>query len=346
MIGLPRASGSSAIIPRMLIAYLDQKDWIALLKADAGKPERPTHSDVLTLLRAAVDAGKVSLPLSHVHYQETSHRKPFAKRVQLAELMSELSRLHTIAPFNRLTQDEMRHFIATNAARFDGSTAIASHAPPIPFGRGGDHAFGSPIIADGLGTLKVKFRPLAAGVDEVVDSMSDVLELGLLAGHPDHDTGPAPADRLRNLQADEARRREDRRQARLQHGGTKGGLSYRTRYATAYYEKQDDILEALADIGVTKMPGNDVAIAWFIENVSTLYCDYELSRLKEEATNRPWTENDVRDVWALCAAIVYADVVVTEKQWAELANRELAGRYQTVVLSDVAQLINPILATT
>jgi ribosomal protein L37E len=64
------------------------------------------------------------------------------------------------------------------------------------------------------------------------------------------------------------------------------------------------------------MPGNDVAITWFIENVATMYCDYELSRLKEEATDRAWTENDLRDVWALCSALVYTDVVVTEKSWA------------------------------
>jgi hypothetical protein len=333
------------MVASMLTVYLDQKDWIALLKADVGKPERPTHSDVLTLLRAAVEAGEVSLPLSHVHYQETSHRKPFAKRVQLAVLMAELSRLHTIAPFNRLANDEMRYFIATNAAQFDGSTGLASYTPPIPFGRGGDHAFGSPVIANSLETLKAKFRPIAQGVDETVDGMSEILELGLIAGHPDHDAGPAPADRLRKLQTNEAHRREERRQERIQHSGTKGDLSERTRYATAFYEKQDDILDALADVGVTKMPGNDVAITWFVENVSTLYCDYELSRLKEEATDRPWTENDVRDVWALCAAIVYADVVVTEKQWARLANRELADRYRTVVVSDIAQLIDLILAT-
>ena len=62
----------------MLDIYLDQKDRIALLKAEAGKPERPAHADALTLLRAALDAGSVSLPLSHVHYQETSHRRKYA----------------------------------------------------------------------------------------------------------------------------------------------------------------------------------------------------------------------------------------------------------------------------
>jgi len=55
------------------------------------------------------------------------------------------------------------------------------------------------------------------------------------------------------------------------------------------------------------MPGNDVAITWFVENVPTMHCDYELSRLKEETTDRAWTENDLRDIWALSAALVYAD---------------------------------------
>src|SRR5437763_16431759 len=96
----------------MLDIYLDQKDRIALLKAEAGKPERPAHADALTLLRAAVEAGNVSLPLSYVHYQETSHRKPFAKRFELATLMAELSRFHSIAPFYKLSKQEMRSFIA------------------------------------------------------------------------------------------------------------------------------------------------------------------------------------------------------------------------------------------
>ena len=98
----------------MLNVYLDQKDRIALLKADAGKPERPTHAEALTVLRAALEAGNVSLPLSHVHYQETSHRKPFTKRVELAKLMAELSRFHSIAPFYKLSRQEMRYFIAAH----------------------------------------------------------------------------------------------------------------------------------------------------------------------------------------------------------------------------------------
>jgi len=325
----------------MLNVYLDQKDWIALLKADAGKPERQAHADALTLLRAAVEARSVSLPLSHVHYQETSHRKPFAKRVELAKLMAELSRFHSLAPFYKLSKQEMRYFIATHF-----EAPIATPDPPTAFGRGGDHAFGYPTIDDGLEALKVKFRPFASGVDETVDSMRDVLELGLLTGHPEHDVGPAPADRLRKLEADEAERREKRRRVRLQGGGTKGDLSQRTKYATAYYEQQDTILEALAEVGVKKMPGNDVAITWFVENVPTMYCDYELSRLKEEATDRAWTENDLRDIWALSAALVYADVVVTEKSWARLANRSLAARNGTLVLDDVGQLVDVLLAAT
>jgi hypothetical protein len=333
------SSDNGIMVDSMLSVYLDQKDWIALLKAQAGKPERPAHADALTLLRAAVEAGQVSLPLSHVHYQETSHRKPFAKRVELAKLMAELSRFHAIAPFYKLSRQEMRYFIATHF-----EAPISMPDPPEPFGRGGDHAFGSPTISDELNALKAKYRPFATGVDTAFEGIRDVLELGLLTGHPDHDTGPEPADQLRKLEAGEAKRREERRRVRLQGDGTKGDLSQRTKYATAYYEKQDDILEALAEVGVKKMPGNDVAITWFVENVATMYCDYELSRLKEESIDRAWTENDLRDVWALCAALVYADVVVTEKSWARLANRNLAERYDTLVLYDVGQLFDVLIA--
>lgn len=325
---------------KMRRIYLDQKDWIALARAAAGKPDRPEYAEVLTLLRAGVEAGTVSVPLSQAHYQETSHRKPFAKRLELAALMAELSRFHTIAPFYRLSKDEMRYVIAAHPDQFDG--LLTTQPPPVPFGCGGDHAFGYPTIANGMEALKVKFRPFATGVDEAVDGWSEVFELGLLTGHPEHDSGPAPADGLRKMQADEACRREERRQERLRNGGTKGDISHRVKYGTAYYEKQDDILEALAELGMKKMPGNASAITWFIENVSTMYCDYELSRLKEEATSQPWTENDVRDVGALCAATVYADVVVTEVSWSALLNRELAERFETQVFDNVEKLL-PIL---
>lgn len=317
--------------------YLDQKDWIALARAANGNPDQPEHADVLTLLRAAVEAGNVSLPLSHVHYQETSHRKPYAKRLELATVMAALSRLHTIAPFYRLSKEEMRYVIASHPEQFEGPITV--QPPPVPFGRGGDHAFGHPTIAGSLEGLKEKFRPFASGVDAAVDGMSDTLELGLLLGHPEHDDGPGPADALQEKQAEEARRREERRQERLRHKGTKGDVSHRTKYATAYYEKQDDILEALSELGMKKMPGNAVAVTWFIENVPTMYCDYELSRLKEEATNQAWTANDVRDIEALCAATVYADVVVTEVSWSALLNRELADRYRTQVIDNVAKLL-------
>ncbi len=48
---------------------------------------------------------------------------------------------------------------------------------------------------------------------------------------------------------------------------------HRSKYATAYYEKQDDVLAALAEVGVKKMPGNAATITWFVENISTMCCD-------------------------------------------------------------------------
>jgi hypothetical protein len=121
-------------VDSMLSVYLDQKDWIALLKAQAGKPERPAHADALTLLGAAVEAGQVSLPLSHVHYQETSHRKPFAKRVELHGRTTfrpvdtdQLSSPRRRKPGVPLTCDSSRRFATAPAPR---SLPLAKPAPP------------------------------------------------------------------------------------------------------------------------------------------------------------------------------------------------------------------------
>jgi hypothetical protein len=91
-------------------------------------PERPAHADALTLLRAAVEAGNVSLPLSHVHYQETSHRKPFAKRVQLAKLMAELSRSNQSRPS---TSSRSRRCGTSSPATSRRRSPRRIHRPPL-----------------------------------------------------------------------------------------------------------------------------------------------------------------------------------------------------------------------
>ena len=81
----------------------------------------------------------------------------------------------------------------------------------------------------------------------------------------------------------------------------------------------------------------------FLSEVPTLSVRYELGRLKEQATSQAWTANDIRDLQALSIAMVYADVVVTEKSWTALAQRAgLDQRFGTRIVRDLTELL-PIL---
>lgn len=93
------------------------------------------------------------------------------------------------------------------------------------------------------------------------------------------------------------------------------------------------------------MGGGQPAFDAFLAEVPTMEVRYELGRLREQSDNRRWTANDLRDIEALSGALVYADVVVTENSWTSMAQRaEIPERFGTIVLSDLAQLIDVIIA--
>jgi hypothetical protein len=62
----------------------------------------------------------------------------------------------------------------------------------------------------------------------------------------------------------------------------------------------------------------------------------EMRRVRHRNSQQPWTDSDLN---ALSGAVVYCDVVVTERQWARHLNHEgLAKLHGSTVLSDLRQL--------
>jgi hypothetical protein len=56
--------------------------------------------------------------------------------------------------------------------------------------------------------------------------------------------------------------------------------------------------------------------------------------------HKPLEANDLNDQTFLAAAVPYCDIVVTEKQWVDLAHRKaLDQKYQTKVVSDLTELL-------
>lgn len=87
--------------------YLDQMKWIDLAAARKQQAKAVRYQDVLLLAEAGVDRGFLSFPLSTARYMETSHRRDWESREQLANTMATLSRMHTIAPRTVLVPPEI-----------------------------------------------------------------------------------------------------------------------------------------------------------------------------------------------------------------------------------------------
>lgn len=119
--------------------------------------------------------------------------------------------------------------------------------------------------------------------------------------------------------------------------------------AQAYVETLDEFNEAFEEAGVPAgrlMARGAEGMTAFLQDVPTLHCHYELGRLKEQADNKPWSVNDLRDIEALSSAIVYADVVVAERTWTALAGRTgLPAAHNTLVVSDVRDLTEMLIRT-
>ncbi|HEV2772803.1 MAG TPA: hypothetical protein VGV57_08260 [Thermoleophilaceae bacterium] len=124
----------------MLRVYLDQAKWIDLANAAQGRPNGARFGDALTVVRAAVDRGLASFPLSAAHYLETCRRADPRSRLALARVMSEISRHHTIAGPQALVPAEVEAALHERFGRPLGPKTAQV------FGFGASHAFNNPSL--------------------------------------------------------------------------------------------------------------------------------------------------------------------------------------------------------
>lgn len=85
----------------------------------------------------------------------------------------------------------------------------------------------------------------------------------------------------------------------------------------------------------------------FIDDLPTRYVTTVMRSAKHRQTQQRWEPNDFIDIVALPVAAVYCDVVVTEKQWAHrMRHGKVDQRYNTVLLNDVADLVDALVSAT
>ncbi|MBF4232537.1 hypothetical protein, partial [Vibrio anguillarum] len=118
--------------------YLDQNIWIDLAKIHHGKDNHPESVRLLGLIQKNLESGDIVLPLSRIHYIETSTIANAGRRERLGRVMFDYSKGVTLAPYKSIVVYELDCALSK----------IFSHVKPRNFklfGNGIKHAYGDAL---------------------------------------------------------------------------------------------------------------------------------------------------------------------------------------------------------
>jgi hypothetical protein len=312
--------------------YLDQKDWINLSRANQGLASGEDFKDALLVARSGVEQGLASFPLSLIHYMETYHRNDWKSRYDLADIMAELSRFHTIAPPPAVVPGEIDRALQ---ARFGLPTKPRSLRV---FGYGLRHAANDDafqfLLPDDISIdneTRIEFER----------ELDGDWERAMLRG-PAVNT-PLPwldTHAHRNVEQTYQQSEQALSQSLKGSGWGKGDELRRVMLASGLIDILEPLLQALQRAQIT--PDDFFALdadgaTAFLRDVRSRWVLFEMRR--DLHARGQHEEGDVRDMAALSIGVAYCDIVVTEKQWVHvLTKANVDTMMQTTLLSNVDQL--------
>lgn len=308
----------------MKVIYLDQNHWIELSRAAHGRASRTETPNVLDAICKARASGQAIFPLSLAHYLETLKRQTPDSRARLATFMLDLSGGITIAPLQMV----VRHEIEVALQR-----CFPSRVVPEPFkflGSGLTHAAGKdfsfelewPQEANDIpAPHRTAFEQHALASAEH-SLLSGVLPTGdPLEPEPAMDLSPSRQfkEALEEWRGVASRYPSDQLERRI--------------YAITLYDISDALWETLARY---KIPIEEFASLgeprWrvLLDDMPSRRADMHLRRQWAKNASLMPKDSDLNDWAYLGVAVSYCDIVVTEKQVADLFSRRF-DTHATVV---------------
>lgn len=331
----------------MLRVYLDQNKWVDLARAATGHPHGARFVDALASARAAAASGAASFPIDIYRYLETGKRRDERSRVDVADLMLDLSKQHTMARPHALLPSEIDQALNHRFGRPErprqqqvfgvglrhitaGAMTWPSFDPSRLPDNGTGISRGAYVEIERIYDGFVERELLRRGPDVVREAGFDPSDAKFAQRFVAHENAIAAAIRERRLSGDLLE------------------LAVR---ASDLGDIQSAVAEALERIGMTweafseQMSPSE--LVGFIDDLPTRYVTNVMRSVKLRQTQQKWEPNDFNDIAALPVAAVYCDVVVTEKQWIHwLRHGKVDQRYNTTLLSDAAALVGILAGST
>ena len=320
--------------------YLDQAKWIDLLFAATGHSRGERYVDALAAVRAAVASGLATFPLDMFRYQETAKRGNDKSRVDLADLMFDISQKQTMAHPRQILPMEIDEALHRQFGR-----------PGFPrqvkvFGVGIEHITAGKVAPPtfDLSALPSNTRiTTEAQKAELQRILQDFAERALAR------SGPADARRVgfdpfaADFGGDYVAHENKIADSLRGYGLAGDRLDIMVR-ASDLGGIQTAVTEALTRIGMTWegfiASASESFVRSFMDDLPTRHVT-NVMRAAKFKSGQKWEPNDLNDILGLPVGAVYCDVVVTEKQWVHhLRLGGIEKRHRTELLSDTAKLVD------
>lgn len=317
------------------IIYLDQNMWILLAREYYGIESDSIIKKVLCKLENNVKSGNIILPLSFHHIDETIKRGNVRSRMQLANLMIDLSRNIFIAPHMTVIEAEIRNAILRRIGR------NPIDLKNLAFGKGVHYSLGV--------EAKLYRKPGTTGPNLGDQKKKEIMEY---VNSPDEFLRIISDQSFRKVigsihkQYDEAIEKMEKNRIKAQ-SIKDNNFRYRVAIVNFLLEYIGPILYAILkeeNLTFTKILNKNMKreeMNRFFQDIPSAYCSFILTNRRDSNIQRQIHPHDISDIGFLSMVIPYCNIVVTESMWSTIgAQTNLDRLYQTKILSSVTDLLD------
>ena len=341
--------------PPMLV-YLDLNHWIALSKAHSGHPDGKQHRASLDFCRKAVNDRKAVFPISEYIFAEIFKITRHRQRRNLREVIEQIGRYMVVAPLGDVVDHEVEaildHMIGPNPQPLSKIDYL-DWGVAKAFGRAGG------------------FRIIAADGEDVTDEIRQIHPIGaeafnrrLLAAEVELNRkvieGPSPQEEpqlrkqgwnqaavVRMYEQSASEERAQVQRFNISPKWRRGRIRDVIAAREAIAEISPRLVKGFAARGRGDadglIPGNRDELRSMFDAMPSVNVSVTLKTSLHRDSNYKWRNNDIFDIRALSLTIPYCDVVVTDSSMCSHVTRhELPNRYDTVVISQLAELSDHI----
>ncbi len=324
----------------MAIIYLDQYVYIELLRCYNGlSPQYPKYAKIYQGLIESSNDGTNKFPISFAHWHETLKRNKLSSRKELLKFMLDLSKINTIRPWTQVINDEVRNAIRKSLG------LKTENLSDFVFGDEFLHIIGTKLelevkSIDPNKENKKEEKEIKENIIRDVYKNSEVLS--------DHFC----KEEIYKELVDSFIQKNNELTHKLE--------IYRKKdFSHPDKNKRKNISDERFFNDIIMDPFNKAATEFkldsqkytqqilssresatnFLKLIPTAYVFHVLNEACNLNSSRPIEPNDFWDIATLAISVPYCDVVVTEREWANILNQKKIGElYNTKIVHKIEDL--------